>query len=98
MVRLRDKTLGEIVHLRARAARAEARQQLAIIARQMTPGLRDLGPDQVGVVQQPFRGRRHRMSQAAGFEQFAPGGLQGVFTLAQAREDGAPRRLQRGFY
>ena len=89
MVRSRDKMLGEIVHVRASVTRTEARQQLGIIARKMTPRLRDLRPDQVGVVQQPFGGRRHRMPQPGGFEQIAPGCVQRQFAFAQPRQNRA---------
>ncbi len=55
----------------------------------MAPGLRDLRPNQVGVVQQPFRGRRHGVSQPRRFEQIAPGRLERQFAFAQSREDRA---------
>ena len=48
----------------------------------MPPGLGDLGPNQVCVVQQPFRGRGHRMSQTSGFEQIPPGRVERKFRVA----------------
>ena len=52
----------------------------------MTANLSDLGPDQIGIIQQPFRGCGHRVPQAGDFHEVVPGVRQGKLVFAEAGE------------